>query len=104
MLELIEIDADERYGGRVVFDTDDIEGAFTELDARYLAGEAAALRRPRGRWSRRNTPHSIGTNCLGRTDSGRRRPSIPWPRFGPGELMHTSAPHGNLTHGATDRD
>ena len=25
-----------------MFDTDDIEGAFTELDARYLAGEAAA--------------------------------------------------------------
>ena len=42
IIEIIETGADERFVGRVVFDTDDIEGAFTELDARYLAGEAAA--------------------------------------------------------------
>jgi hypothetical protein len=42
VIELIEIDADERVAGRVVFDADDFDGAFTELDARYLAGEAAS--------------------------------------------------------------
>lgn len=39
---IIEIDADERVAAAVVFDLDDIEAAFAELDARYLAGEAAA--------------------------------------------------------------
>ncbi len=42
VIGIIEVDADERLARRVVFDTDDIEGAFTELEARYLAGEAAA--------------------------------------------------------------
>ena len=42
MLGIVEIDADERIVARVVFDLDDIEAAFAELDARYLAGEAAA--------------------------------------------------------------
>jgi DNA-binding SARP family transcriptional activator len=42
IIEIIEIDVDEHLARRVVFDTDDIEGAFTELDARFLAGEAAA--------------------------------------------------------------
>ena len=39
---IIEIDADERIVARVAFDPDDIDAAFAELDARYLAGEAAA--------------------------------------------------------------
>ena len=38
----IEIDADDRIAARVAFDPDDIDAAFEELDARYLAGEAAA--------------------------------------------------------------
>ena len=42
VLGLIEIDADDRIAARVVFDLDDIDAAFAELDARYLAGEAAA--------------------------------------------------------------
>lgn len=42
IIELIEIDADDRVAGRVVFDIEDIDAAFAELDARYLAGEAAA--------------------------------------------------------------
>ncbi len=41
VIEIIEIDADERLVRRVLFDTDDIDGASTELEARYLAGEAA---------------------------------------------------------------
>ena len=42
VLDIVEIDADNRIAARVVFDLDDIDAAFEELDARYLAGEAAA--------------------------------------------------------------
>jgi hypothetical protein len=42
LLDIVEVDADERVVARVVFDIDDIDAAFEELDARYLAGEAAA--------------------------------------------------------------
>ena len=41
-LNIVEIDAEERIVGDVVFDLDDFEAAFGELDARYIAGEAAA--------------------------------------------------------------
>ena len=42
VLSILEINADERIVALVVFDLDDIDAAFAELDARYLAGEAAA--------------------------------------------------------------
>ena len=42
MLNIIEIDADGRIVAGVLFDADDLDAAFAELDARYLAGEAAA--------------------------------------------------------------
>jgi hypothetical protein len=42
MLGIVEIDADNRVTARLLFDLDDIDAAFEELDARYLAGEAAA--------------------------------------------------------------
>ncbi|MFL0180216.1 MULTISPECIES: BTAD domain-containing putative transcriptional regulator [unclassified Mycobacterium] len=41
-LDLVEVDADGRGLARVVFDPDDFTAALAELDARYLAGEAAA--------------------------------------------------------------
>jgi hypothetical protein len=41
MLGIVEIDADSRMAARVLFDGDDHDAAFAELDARYLAGEAA---------------------------------------------------------------
>ena len=41
-LNVVEIDADVRIAAIVTFDPDDIDAAFEELDARYLAGEAAA--------------------------------------------------------------
>ena len=41
VLCVAEIDADERIVASVSFDLDDIDAAFEELDARYLAGEAA---------------------------------------------------------------
>ena len=42
LLSIVEIDADERIGAVVMFDLDDFDAAIAELDARYLAGEAAA--------------------------------------------------------------
>ncbi len=44
-IHVIEIDADERIAAIDVFDVEDIEAAFKELDARYLAGEAAPYSR-----------------------------------------------------------
>ena len=44
VLSIIEINADDRITALVVFDPDDIDAAFAELDARYLAGEAAPTR------------------------------------------------------------
>ncbi|MGD1257908.1 BTAD domain-containing putative transcriptional regulator [Mycobacterium seoulense] len=44
-LAVIEVNDDNRLGSTVVFDPDDIGAAFSELDARYLAGEAAACER-----------------------------------------------------------
>ena len=41
-LTVVEIDAEERIAAGVIFDLDDFDAAFAELDARYLAGEAAA--------------------------------------------------------------
>ena len=42
ILGIVEVDADERIVARVSFDVDDVDAAFEELDARYLASEAAA--------------------------------------------------------------
>ena len=42
VLSVVEIEADSRVVSRVGFDLDDIDAAFAELDARYLAGEAAS--------------------------------------------------------------
>ncbi|UGU19792.1 BTAD domain-containing putative transcriptional regulator [Mycobacterium avium] len=45
VLGLVELDPEDRMLARVVFDPNDIDAAFEELDARYLAGEAAAYAR-----------------------------------------------------------
>ncbi len=37
-----ELDADGRTAAQVIFDPEDMDAAFAELDARYIAGEAAA--------------------------------------------------------------
>src|SRR5262249_12055809 len=42
LLNIAEIDADNRISAGVLFDLDDIDAALTELDARYVAGDAAA--------------------------------------------------------------
>lgn len=41
ILRITELDADERCMASIAFDVDDLEGAIAELDARYVAGEAA---------------------------------------------------------------
>ena len=41
-LQIMEIDAEERVAGVVIFDLEDFDAAIAELDARYLVGEAAA--------------------------------------------------------------
>jgi hypothetical protein len=41
VLNIAEIDANDRIAASLQFDADDIDAAFAELDARYLAGEAA---------------------------------------------------------------
>ncbi|WP_052740824.1 BTAD domain-containing putative transcriptional regulator [Mycobacterium sp. UM_Kg1] len=45
ILSVIEIDTDGRLAAGVIFDVDDFDAALAELDARYLAGEAAAFAR-----------------------------------------------------------
>lgn len=42
VLDIMEVDADGRVAALITFDLDDLDAAFEELDARYLAGEAAA--------------------------------------------------------------
>nr|WP_123025282.1 BTAD domain-containing putative transcriptional regulator [Mycolicibacterium stellerae] len=42
VLRIVEIDADERIVARVIFDVEDLDAALAELDARFLAGEAAS--------------------------------------------------------------
>jgi hypothetical protein len=44
LLQIVDIDIDEGITALVAFDPDDIGAAFEELDARYLAGEAAPYR------------------------------------------------------------
>ena len=41
LFSLVELDADNRIVSHLGFGVDDIDAAFEELDARYLAGEAA---------------------------------------------------------------
>ena len=45
LLRIAEVDAEERITATISFDIDDFKAAIAELDARYLAGEAAAYSR-----------------------------------------------------------
>ena len=65
VLQIVEINGDDRIVAVVSFDLEDIGAAIKELDARYLAGEAAPLR-TRGRPSRGSMRRSIGTKSLRR--------------------------------------
>ena len=61
-LRIIEISADERITSIVVFDPEDFDAAIADLDARYLAGEAAAHSETGWRLQR-YTPRSIAVRC-----------------------------------------
>jgi hypothetical protein len=86
VLGIVEIDDHERIVARVGFDPDDIAAAFTELDARYLAGEAAAHSRT---WSAINdgftalNRHEMPATSSDFVDVDHRRGVA----FAPGELM-----------------
>ncbi len=69
----------------VSFDADDIDAAFAELDARYLAGEAAPTR-TRGRSSRGTMPRSTGRAAGDDAGLGEHRPPASGTPFAPGEL------------------
>ncbi len=74
MLSIVEIDADDRLVAAVLFDDDDIDAAFEELDARYLAGEAAAYAHTWSVIAQGLTPRSTGTKSLRRRGLGEHRP------------------------------
>lgn len=85
VLDVIEVDSDERLLARIVFDPDDFDAAVTELDARYLAGEAAAFART---WSavassyaalNRHEPPLTAPDCV---NVDHRRETA----FGPGDV------------------
>jgi tetratricopeptide (TPR) repeat protein len=98
VLDIIETDADGRIKARIVFDPDDFDAAYAELDARYVAGEAADYARTwsavtrafsavdsqeRPRW----TPNALNI------DHRRGSP------FGPGDLYAVvSMVHDGTTH------
>ena len=67
MLGIVEIDADSRVTARILFDLDDIDAAFEELDRRYLAGEAADHAHAWSVIARDLRRHSTGTNSPRRT-------------------------------------
>ena len=74
MLTIIETDVDDRIAAGALFDPDDIDAAFAELDARYLAGEAA--------------PHSRTWQVITQAYAGMTR----------GELPPTTADLVNIDH------
>ncbi|MDA2889605.1 BTAD domain-containing putative transcriptional regulator [Mycolicibacterium sp. BiH015] len=41
IVDVVEVDADHRLVARTVFDVEDLDAAFAELEARYVAGEAS---------------------------------------------------------------
>ena len=86
VLSIVEIDADDRIAARVVFDPDDIDAAFEELDARYLAGEAAAHAHT---WSVITSGYAaLNRHELPRDDAGLGRTSTTGAgsAFAPGDL------------------
>ena len=90
VLDILEIDADGRVVARVVFDPDDFDAAIAELDARYLAGEAAAHGRTwsaiAGSYAAINR-HERPLTTPDWVNIDHRRGTA----FGPGDLTHTSA-------------
>jgi hypothetical protein len=74
VLSVVEVNADERVAARVMFDANDIDAAFAELDARYLAGEAAA--------------HSQTWSVIAGAHAGVNRHELPATTPDPGYIDH----------------
>ena len=80
VLSIVEIDADERIVAHVTFDPDDIDAAFEELDARYLAGEAAAHAHTWSVIARAYAAVQPARDSADDTGLGQHRPSAGSPR------------------------
>ncbi len=84
MLGIVEVDADSHVTARILFDLNDIDAAFEELDRRYLAGEAAAhaptwsvIARTYAGFNRHELPRRRGL--------GEHRPPVARIAFAPGD-------------------
>ena len=92
-LGIIEINADNRIAADVVFDPDDIDAAFAELDARYLAGEAADHAHTwsviAGAYAALNR-HELPATTPDWVNIDRQRLAL----IAPGDMYTHSAPHG----------
>ena len=83
VLNVIEVDADDRFAAGVAFDSDDRDAAFEELDARYLAGQALAHARAwsviqRAEMSLRRKGTACDDQKLGESRSPGRNRIWPW--------------------------
>jgi len=69
LLGLVETNLNGHIAAVILLDLEDIEAAIAELDARYVAGEAAAHAQP---WSTitRASPHSPGRTSCGDAGTG----------------------------------
>ena len=112
VLGLVEIDTDERIVAIVLFDLDDFDAAVVELDARYLAGEAAAHSRTWSVIMQKSTLGSTGTKFPRRHRTGftltigrsqRSRPMIcPHPSAPSGTSRRTSTTYIEAVHRLSD--
>ena len=95
-LNIVEINAEDRIVAGVVFDIDDFDAAIAELDARYLAGEAAAHAHTWslvvGAYAAINR-HELAETTPDLVNIDHRRGRA----FAPGDLPHTSATAWDLT-------
>ena len=94
MVNVVEINADQRVTARVWFDADDLDAAFAELDARYVAGEAAPYAHTWSVIARRYAAfnrHEFPPTTPDWVNIDHRRGSA----FAPGDLIaYTAAPRG----------
>ena len=95
VINVVEIDTDNRIAALVVFDLDEFDAAIAELEARYVAGEAGAhahtwtvIAKSCASMSRQELPAISPAPCL-LTTAGRQH-------LGPPTFPHISVPDGTL--------
>ena len=91
LLGIAEIDTDDRIKAWVTFDLEDFDAAIAELDARYIACEAAAHAQT---WSviMGAMPRSTGASCLRPRRTAKTSTTAGRPRSRPASSTHTSVP------------